>query len=138
MPTMDAKRLKALESRLGVKLPPAFVATLREQAPIHEGQVALVAPDRVWDVRTTFRLDDGHPDDQLDRVYDLVEDVLPAGALPIAEDWGGNFYCLMLTGTHAGQVVYWDHERDEGDDKVEPVADTITSFYERLVPDPRE
>lgn len=138
MADINRKRLKVLESRLGAKLPAAFILTLTGRKPIQEGNVAIVTPDRIWDVRTTFRLDDGDSADQLDRLYNLVGDVLPPGALPFAADWGDNFYCLMLSGPHAGAVVYWNHERDEGDCTVEPLADTIASFYERLVSDPRE
>ena len=68
MGSIDRKRLKALESRLGVKLPPDFTATLRDREPIREGSVALVTADRVWDVRSTFGLDDRDRGDQLDRV----------------------------------------------------------------------
>jgi hypothetical protein len=134
----DQKRLSALESRLGAKLTPDFVATLINREAIREGSVALVTPHRVWDVRTTFGLDGGNNADQLDAVYQRVGDVLPPGALPFAEDWGGNFYCLMLAGPHVGRVVYWDHERDEGDHRVELVAGSIEEFYASLVPDPRE
>jgi SMI1 / KNR4 family (SUKH-1) len=134
---VDRRRLTALEAQLGVELPVGFGVTLTDREPIREGRVALVTPDRVWDVRTTFRLDSGTKD-QLDRVYELVGDVLPPGALPFAEDWGGNFYCLMLSGPRAGQVVFWDHERDGGDHQVEPVAGSIEAFYASLVPDPKE
>jgi hypothetical protein len=97
-----------------------------------------VTPDRVWDVRTTFTLDDGDRSEQLDFVYELVGDVMPAGTLPFAEDWGGNLYCLLLSGSRAGQVVWWGHERDDGDDSVEPVAPSVTAYYESLVPDMRD
>lgn len=40
--------------------------TLAVREPICEGKVALITPARVWDMRTTFRLDDGHESDQLD------------------------------------------------------------------------
>jgi hypothetical protein len=127
-----------LEHRLGAKLPTSLVATLVEREPIRKGNVAIVTPDRIWDIRTSFNLDDGDSNDQLDRVYELVGDVLPPAALPIAEDWGGNLYCLMLRGSLAGQIVFWNHERDERDDAVEPVADSVESFYAWLVPNPRE
>jgi len=136
--SIDQDRLKALELRLGTRLPPDLTATLIDREPICEGSLALVTADRVWDVRTTFGLDAADKGRQLDAVYHLVGDVLPPGALPFAEDWGGNFYCLMLSGLHAGQVVYWDHERDEGDEPVEPLAGSLEEFYARLVPDPRE
>jgi hypothetical protein len=115
-----------------------FVEGLADREPIRERRVALVTPDRLWQVRTTFRLDNGSKEDQLDRVFELVWDVLPPLALPFAEDWGGNLYCLMLSGPQAGQVVFWDHERDESDNRVEPVAGSIEAFYTGLVPDPRE
>lgn len=135
---IDRKRLKAMESRLGMKLPPDFTASLTEREPIREGSVVLVSSDRVWDVRSTFGLDVGDKADQLDFLHELFGDVLPPEALPFAEDWGGNFYCLMLSGPYAGQVVFWDHERDEGDHRVEPVAESIEKFYTGLLPDPRE
>lgn len=97
-----------------------------------------MTPDRVYDVRTTFALDDGDKADQLDHVWELVGDVLPPDALPFAEDWGGNFYCLMLSGTLTGQVVWWDHEQDEGDHSVVAIASSVAEFYARLLPDPRE
>lgn len=134
---VDKKRLQKLERRLGSKLPPAFIATL-EQEPISEGNVVVVTEKGMCDVRTTFALDNGDECDQLDAVYDLVGDVVPSGALPFAENWAGDFFCLMLTGPMAGQVVFWDHERESGDDRVEPVTDSVSDFYARLVPDPRD
>lgn len=138
MASIDRGRLAAFESRLGTRLPPVFVATLTEREPIREGNLALVTPDRVWDIRTTFGLDDGNRSDQLDGVYELVGDVLPAGVLPFAADWGDNFYCLVLAGPRSGQVVWWNHERDPSDDSVESVAASLAEFYAGLVADPRE
>ena len=111
---------------------------LINRQPIREGGVALVQPDRIWDVRTSFTLDGDTEEAQLDSVYELVGDVLPPNAVPIAEDWGGNIYRVMLSGTLAGRVTYWDHERDERDHHVELLADSIEEFFEGLVPDPRE
>lgn len=135
---IDRKRLKALEARLGGQLPREFVTILTTKKPIRQGNVALVTPDQIWDVRTTFCLDDGRKVVQIDRLYELVGDVLPPAALPFASDWGDNFYCLMVSGPQVGQVVWWDHERDRGDHSVEPVAVSIADFHAKLVPDPRE
>jgi hypothetical protein len=82
----------------------------------------------------TFRLDGTGGRDQLDAVYALVGDVLPPGAIPCAEDWAGNFFCLMLAGRQRGQVVYWDHERDEGDHSVRVLAPSLEKFVAGLVP----
>ena len=135
---IDRKRLMALESKIGHSIPSDLLGVLAEGEPIRRGKVTRVTPGRVWDVRMTFSLDDGDRNDQLDSLYDLVGDVLPSGALPFAEDWGGDFYCLMLSGPHAGRVVYWSHERDEGDTRIEPVANSVADFFASLVPDPRE
>jgi hypothetical protein len=123
---------------LGAQLPPDLVTSLATREPIRQGNVALVTPERIWDVRATLTLDAGADTYQLDRVYDLVGDVLPPATLPFAEDWGGNFYCVLLSGPTTGAVVYWDHERDEDDFRVQPVADSIEAFYSALIPDPRD
>jgi hypothetical protein len=133
---LDHRRLAALEARLGAKLPSDYLATLTEREPVREGDVAVMTPGRTWDVRSTFGLDDGDTCDQLDGVYGRVGDVLPAGMVPVAADWAGNFYCLVLTGPEAGRVVWWDHERDPGDHTVEPVAASVAEFYARLAPEP--
>jgi hypothetical protein len=136
---IDRDRLTALEKAFGAQLPADLVASLNNRTPISEGKVAFVAGDTVWDVRTTFAMDGTPTDfDQLDCVYGLVGDVLPPGALPIAQDWGGNFYCLMVAGPEAGCIVYWDHERDEGDHHTDPVAQSLDEFLDSLVPDPRD
>ena len=135
---IDRRRLSALEARAGRRLPDDLLAVLCEREPIREGNLALVTADRVWDIRSSFAVDDGSAADQLDHVFQSVGDVLPPNALPFAADWGGDFYCLMLTGPSEGRVVHWDHERDEGDFHVEPVADSIEAFFANLVPDPRD
>jgi hypothetical protein len=44
----------------------------------------------------------------------------------------------MLSGPLAGKVVYWDHERESDDHRVETVADSVAMFYAGLSPDPRD
>jgi hypothetical protein len=132
MGRMDKGRLAALEAQLGHRLPPDLVAALSDREPVVEGDVALVTPDEVWPVRTTYRLD-GDEDDRLGAVYKLVGDALPPGAVPFAEDWAGDYYCLMLEGPYAGQVVYWWHEREAGDHRVKPVAASVSDFLDGLV-----
>jgi hypothetical protein len=58
MTRLNRDRLKKFEARLGFALPADFVATLEQHEPVDEGDVAIVTPQRVWDVRTTFGLDD--------------------------------------------------------------------------------
>lgn len=133
---IDRQRLERLEARLGAIVPHELLAALATREPVREGRVVIRTPQRAWDVRTTFILDDDavgtHA--QVDRVYAQVADVLPSGELPLAEDWGGNLYCVMLSGPSAGAVVYWNHEREAGDQRVEPVCGSVNEFYARLVP----
>lgn len=138
MAALDRKRLRALEGQLGTRLPPDFLATLETLAPIDEGNVALVVQGVIYDIRTTYTVNGGAAGLQLDGLYHRVGDVLPPGALPIAQSWGGDIYCLMLRGPLVGKVVFWDHERDENDHHVEVIADSIHAFYAGLVPEPRE
>jgi hypothetical protein len=113
-----------------------LLAALTAYEPIVEGHVAFVTPDRIWDVRTSFSLDSDERHGQLDRMYELVGDVLPPNTLPIATDWGGNIYFLLLADSSGGGVVYWDHEREANDHRVKAVASSVGEFFARLVPDP--
>lgn len=136
MGTINQSRLAALELLVGHKFPPELLALLSGQEAISQGEVAFVTAERVWDVRTSYVLDDGDARQQLDRLYGLVGDVLPPATLPVAADWGDNFYCLVLAGPDAGKVVYWDHERDPDDHRVDIVAGSLPQFFANLVPHP--
>jgi hypothetical protein len=112
---------------------------LTAREAIREGDLVLVTADRIYDLRATFSLSAGEDEaNKLEHMCKLLANVLPPGALPFADDWAGNLYCLMLSGPYAGQVVYWDHERNRGDYRAEPLTKSIEEFYQRLVPDPRE
>ena len=136
MGTINQSRLVALERQVGHKFPSELLALLSAREPISQGEVAFVTSDRSWDVRTSYGLDDGDARQQLDRLYGLVGDVLPPATLPVAADWGDNFYCLVLAGPDEGKVVYWDHEREPGDHRVEAVADSLPQFFANLIPHP--
>ena len=60
---------------------------------------------------------------------------IPPGALPIAEDPGGNLFLLSLAGDSRGAVFFWDHEEEPVDavdwsdfDNVHQVAGTFAEF----------
>lgn len=129
---MQSHRLAKLEQAVGAVLPSEYKLFLATHVSQDQPNLAF-SGERHWDVRTLYELADGGLDDQLDRVYSLVGDVLPAYALPIGEDWGGNFYCLITHGDSAGHVVWWNHERELGDDRTEPVAPSFAAFSGGLV-----
>jgi len=128
------RRVKDVEATIGVSLPPEHVRFLREGPPSLDEPVGVPFRGEVWDISYFFRLDDGPNHKQLDKTCRLVSDVLPEHALPVAEDHAGNFFCLFVAGPNAGRIVWWDHERDLGDDHVEDVAPSLATFLTALRP----
>ncbi len=88
----------------------------------------------LWPVRSLYELSRGLRTHQLDVAYFLVHDVLPKYYLPIGEDWAGNFFGLFVAGENAERVAWWNHERDQGDDSVEPVSGSLQEFLDSLMP----
>ncbi len=87
------------------------------------------APDRTWDVRSIF---DAH---EALSSYLLAQDALPRGAMPVAEDWGGNLYCQVYQGSTPGAIVWCNHETGEGGDSpaILLVSDSLQRFVAGLV-----
>ncbi len=128
------QRLEKVEAGLGAKVPDDLVAFLTEREPIDEGGFGFSSGDDLYEIRTTFLLDGSGGEQQLDAVYARVGDVLPPGVLPFASDWADNFFCLVVTGRGRGKVVYWDHEREEGDHRVKILASSLAKFIAGLAP----
>ena len=135
MNTPDPKRIHVVEQHVGVRLPAEYVQYLQKGQAITEGGFGIHIEGDQCGIRNTFRLDDADDTSQLDEVCRLVADVLPSGALPIAEDWAGNFFCLMLADPTVGQVVFWEHERDADDHSVVPVSISFQQFLRNIVPE---
>lgn len=57
--------------------------------------------------------------------------ILPAHLLPIADDYGGDLYCLSLSASDYGKVYYLDHE--ETDDTGRPALTLIAESFDRLL-----
>lgn len=127
------QRLAKVEAALGAKVPDNLLAFLTEREPIDEGGFGFSVDEELLEIRTTFLLDGSGGNQQLDAVYARVGDVITPGALPFASDWAGNFFCLMVSGRRRGKVVYWDHERDEGDHSVRILASSLEKFISGLV-----
>jgi hypothetical protein len=125
-------RLKALEEQLGAPLPSDYASFLQTHAAADKRGCFISSNPEYWGVRSLLELAVGPRNHQLDEVFRIVRDAIPAGTLPIAKDWAGNLYLLVCVGPAAGEVVWWDHERDEGDTNVEHVAHSFTEFTELL------
>ena len=127
------ERIQQLETRLQKKLPQSYIQFLQTANRYGEGSKSVRFRGELWPIRNFFQLSEGAPDDQLDACYLSVYDVLPPFTLPIAEDWAGNFFLLVIGGQGAGRIVWWDHERDAGDDSVELVTESFSKFIDALV-----
>jgi hypothetical protein len=62
----------------------------------------------------------------------LISDRLPDGALPIAEEPGGNIVVVYLAGPRIGEVWFWEHDRFEGEDCLQFIAKDLDSFVSSL------
>lgn len=125
-------RLESMEEKLGAPVPADYATFLQWHRATDEPGCYVSSNPEYWGVRSLFELGVGTRDCQLDEVFRLVGDAIPAGTLPIANDWAGNLYLLVCAGPSAGEVVWWDHERYQGDRDVEHVADSFSEFIELL------
>lgn len=125
MDSGQAHRLAKIERGVGLPLPSAYASFLgSEVASARHGHIA-AANGNDWDVRHVFELGSGPDHLQVDQTYALVSDVIPENSIPIADDEGGNFYLLNCKN---GEVVWWNHERDLNDGRVEIVAPSFEQF----------
>ena len=119
-------RLESIEKRIGRALPgeyKSFVSVHRAK-PLSDAY--LVNNPDYWGIRILFEIGDGAEHDQTDHVFEAVGDVLPTGMLPIADDSSGNLYLLDVV--QGARVVWWNHERERTDDRVDEVASSFSEF----------
>ena len=128
-------RLDSLEKALGAPLPTDYTSFLAGHHAGDEAGLYVSSNPDYWGVRSLFELSSGAKHYQLDDVYRLVRDVIPIHSLPIADDWAGNLYLLICAGPSAGQVVWWNHEREPKDFTTEKVANSFPAFVELLARD---
>lgn len=126
--TPRAERIKFVEALLGADLPADLRSFLKSRSSPPGDLSFLSSCGRELTVRDFFRLDHGADYLQLDSTFERVHDALPKGMLPFARDMAGNFYCIVVTGAQAGRIVWWNHEREFGDNRVEDVAPSFREF----------
>lgn len=60
---------------------------------------------------------------------------MPQGFFPIACEDGGNIICLILSGTMAGKVYYWNHDEESQPptfNNAYKIADSFENFLDSL------
>jgi hypothetical protein len=86
-------------------------------------------------VRVFYSLNGNDPYyDLLSTVFETEGDI-PESCLPIGEDPFGNLILLELSGNYRGQVYFWDHESERGDDlraNIFLIANSFTEFTQKL------
>jgi len=130
--TPRAERIKFVEAILGADLPADFRSCLKSRSSPPAELLFLSSCGREFTVREFLRLDHGADYLQLDSTFERVHDALPKGMVPFARDTAGNFYCIVVTGPQVGRVVWWNHEREVGDNHVQDVAASFREFMVSL------
>jgi len=104
-------------------------------------------------VKTAFPLDDdyyvvrdffpirygilGLATQTLEGTYFLVNDVIPEGLLPFADDGAGNLFCYGTAKANIHSIWHWNHEEDDDPDwRLRLIAPSFQEFLEGLVKRP--
>lgn len=100
----------------------------------------------------TFTIGHGPEESQISYFFSIQEDEtsnllemikltkgqIPRNMLPVAYDDVGNLILLGVSGDQTGQVYFWDHEQENGNDRnngkasLSFLADSFKSFLESL------
>ncbi len=71
-------------------------------------------------------------------VLETFGDRIPARMFPIAWDPGGNLILMVASGSEAGKIYFWDHEREAGEGKppteqnLQFIAASFDAFLDKL------
>jgi hypothetical protein len=113
LPPITTAELDEFERATGMELVPAY----RDFLLTHNGGrpennlIDLPGLDDTTGVNDFYGLQPGD-DYDLRRELEVYDGRIPPGALPIAEDPGGNLFLLSLANGSKGAVFFWDHEEE--------------------------
>lgn len=68
--------------------------------------------------------------DNLEKKFDIFDDILELGFIPIADDPSGNQICIGISTEYFGQIFHWSH--DEEHDEMENMYFLSKSFNDFL------
>ena len=110
---LTSERISEVESGLNATFPPEYKKFLLK----HNGGYPDPGTFSVGDsseeshVSYFFAIHDGDSSNLL-KTLKLVENRIPPNMLPIAYDDFGNLILLVVGGERAGQIFFWDHEKE--------------------------
>ena len=134
-PQLAPAELDAFERETGLELVPEY----REFLLRHNGgrpddnSIDLPDLDDSTVVNDFFGLLPGD-DYDIRGELEMYDGRIPPGALPIAEDPGGNLFLLSLAGDTKGAVFFWDHEEENA----HRIAGSFEEFLASIKPDEEE
>jgi hypothetical protein len=132
-PALTPEAIDAYCAEHGMKLPDALRRQLLEQnggGPRSDYYVRL-PNGSVEELFSFFGLSMPDISSELAWVAETLEDRVPQGMLPFADDPGGNLYLL----DEVGSVWFWDHELEGRPEAVVRVSDSLDDFLQALAPD---
>lgn len=76
----------------------------------------------------------GDEDDSLEQSWEYLEDILPEGFIPIADDPSGNQICLGILGQYIGKIYFFIHDvcNDKKMNNMIFLANGFDSFFNNL------
>lgn len=119
-------RLESIEERIGRALPSEYKSFVSVHRAKPLSDAYLVNNPDYWGIRVLFEIGDGAAYDQTDHVFKVIGDALPTGMLPVAGDSSGNLYLLDVA--QGARVVWWNHESEFPDERVDEVAPSFSAF----------
>ena len=146
LPPITRADLDSFERETGLELVPEY----RDFLLAHNGgrpesnSIDLPGLDDATGVNDFLGLRAGD-DHDLRRELAVYDGRIPPGALPFAEDPGGNLFLLSLAGGTRGAVFFWDHEEEPVDavdwsefGNVHRIAGSFEEFLASIRPDEGE
>ena len=145
VPAPTTSQLAFVERLIGARLPREYVEFLNfSNGGSPETNAVYIDVDgrrELWDINDFFHIaaDSESTQDTEDVVWNhgifqRYSNLRSRAILPIAQDGGGDFYCLDLRPEHPGGVVLWIH--DEPGHPLVKVADSFSAFVDALLPYP--
>lgn len=138
-PLAGEKAVLALETELGVRLPPDYKRFLETQNGGRPDDYEVEVPGWGSTIVNHF-LGVGAPG-RNDLAFQIcrMSHLLPPSVIPIADDPGGNYFCISLSAPDAGCILLWDHEfstpdKDEGETefKMYAISGSFSDFENSL------
>jgi hypothetical protein len=101
-PEVSEQDIDTYERELGMALPESYKAFLR-----HFGNIAsdgiLGSPRQDWLAQPSVL-------EQTRELRETFPESFHRNLLPISNDGGGNFWCLVCNGADKGKVIFWQHD----------------------------